>query len=77
MDPKKNSTAEFAAAQAAIKESSLQDYKDWVNKNVTEMENAYAVNNTHKVFSIVEKLVRKPRPPPQNISTYRWVRENS
>ena len=69
MDPKKNSTAEFAAAQAAIKESSLQDYKDWVNKNVTEMENAYAANNTHKVFSIVEKLVRKPRPPPQNIST--------
>ena len=34
MDPKKSSAADFTTAQAAIKESSLQDYKDWVNKNV-------------------------------------------
>ena len=70
MDPKKNTTAEFAAAQAAIMESSLQDYKDWVNNRVTEMESAYAANNTRKVFEIVEKeLIRKSKPPPQGITT--------
>ena len=64
LNPRLNSRSEFAAAQAAIKESSLQDYKDWVNNRVTEMESAYAVNNTRKVFSIVDKeLIRKPKPP--------------
>ena len=34
------------------------------------MEAAYAANNTRKVFSIVDKeLIRKPKPPPKNIST--------
>ena len=37
LDPKNNTTAEFAAAQTAIMESSLQDYKDWVNNRVTDM----------------------------------------
>ena len=81
LHPKNNTTAEFAAAQAAIMESS-RHYRTtkiyWVNKRVTEMERAYAANNTRKVFAIVEKeLIRKPKPPQQGICLHRWARENS
>ena len=70
LDPKKNSRVDFATVQAAITESSLKDFKDWVNSRVVAMENAYAANNFHKVFSIVEKeLIKKSKPPPQNIPT--------
>ena len=43
LDPSRNTNtrSEFAADQTAIKESSLQDYKDWVNNRVTEMEAVY------------------------------------
>ena len=71
LDPKNNTntTAEFADDQTVIMESSLQDYKDWVHNHVMEMESVYTANNTRKVFVIVEKgLIRKPKPPPQDIS---------
>ena len=54
--------------KAQIKDSSLQDFKDWVNENVDMMEAAYARGNTSKVFKIVNKLSRKAKPPPQNLT---------
>ena len=40
-----------------------------MNDRVKEMEDANACNNTRKVFSIVNQLSKKPKPPPQNIKS--------
>ena len=64
MDPKRNTRAEYDSNQQAIKESSLRDWKDWVNGRVTAMETANTHNDTRKVFAIVDQLSRKPKPPP-------------
>ena len=69
MDRDKNSAREYRNIQSEIKESCLQDYKDWVNRCVTEMEAANAVGNTRRVFAITNKLSKKPKQPPQNLST--------
>ena len=66
---KKNSTSsQFSDIQQAIKQSSLEDYKNWVNERVREMEIANTRNDSRKVFAIVNQLSRKPKPPPQNIT---------
>ena len=50
-------------------------YKKWVNDRVKEMEDANASretpasNNTRQVFSIVNQLSKKPKPPPRNIKS--------
>ena len=36
-----------------IKRSSLQDYKDWVAKTVSDMESANKVGDTKKIFRLV------------------------
>ena len=40
MYSKKNSREEFASLSREIRESSIRDFKDWVNECVTEMEAA-------------------------------------
>ena len=69
MNRRKNSKADYMAINEEIKESRKQDYKDWINQCVSEMEDANAKNNSRKVFSILNKLSKKPKPPPQNLKT--------
>ena len=67
MNPKSNTKDEYSRIQEQIKNSSLQDFKDWVTRNVQDMEGAYAQNknnnNTRKLFTIVNRLSKKPKPP--------------
>lgn len=83
MDSKKCTTEQYESIQDAIKESSLQDYKDWVNNRVVEME----TSDTRKVFAIVQptasypesliaivqQLSRKSKSPPQSITTNEYM----
>ena len=51
MNPKTNTKAEYETIQKAIKDSALQDWKDWVNTQVKAMEEANACNNSRKTYS--------------------------
>ena len=69
MNPRKCSREKYEALQSKIKESSLRDFKSWINANVQDMERSYAQKNTRKLFAIVNKLSKKAKPPPQNLKT--------
>ena len=69
MNPKTNTKAKYETIQKAIKDSALQDWKDWVNAQVKAMEDANARNDSRRTFAIASKLERKPKPPPQNPTT--------
>ena len=53
----------------------MQDYKDWVEGRVREMEVANARNDVRKVFAIVNQLSKKVKPPHKTL--LQTVRETS
>lgn len=66
-----NTSSQFSASNQAVRylyESYIQDYKNWVNERVSEMEIVNAKNDARKVFAIVNQLSKQPKPPPQNIT---------
>ena len=70
MSKTKNITSEFKAIQEEIKASSLQDYVDWVDRNVTLMEAANTRGDTRALFATVNHIYAKPKPAPhQNLTT--------
>ena len=69
MNKTRNSAEEFKKLQSNIRQSSLKDFKDWINLCVNDMEQAYRGGNIRKVFKIVNDISKKPKPPPQNIKT--------
>ena len=68
MRKKKNSKEQFNLVQSQIKESSLQDFKDWVEKCTEEMEMASTVGDSKKIYQIVQHLSKKALPPPRNLT---------
>ena len=69
MSTRLHSKADFDRVRKEIKDSEQKDYKDWVNEHVSEMERAHSRGNFRKIFTLVNKLSRKPKPPPQNLTT--------
>ena len=61
--------AQYKEIQKEIKESSLQDFHDWVAEWADKMQSANAVGDTHKVFDGVKALRGKRERPPCNLST--------
>ena len=67
---KRNSTRrQFKDIQAKIKESSLQDFSDWVDNCVRDIEDANSLGDIRRVYHLVRKLSNKPKPPPSNLTT--------
>ena len=64
-----NTSQEFKEIQKKIKTSSLQDYVDWVDNNVSQMEAANARGDTGTIYRIVRHISDKPKAPPQNLTT--------
>ena len=54
--------------QKDIKESCLRDYVEWVDTCVQEMEKANDFGDVKKIYKLVNKLSRKPKPPPSNLT---------
>ena len=52
----KDTKAQYKEVQEQIKQSSLQDFKDWVSEWAETMQAANAVGNTHKVCQGVKVL---------------------
>ena len=52
----KDTKAQYKEVQEQIKQSSLQDFKDWVSEWAESMQAANAVGNTHKVYQGVKVL---------------------
>ena len=69
MTPNNSTRKQFADMQKEIKESSLQDFKDWVRECVEAMERANNRGNAKKVFQLTKRLAGKPKPPPVNLVT--------
>ena len=68
MTRKKNSKEQYSQLQRQIKDSSLQDFKDWVEECTEEMESASAVGDTKKIYQLVQHLSKKALPPPRNLT---------
>ena len=51
-----------------IKNSSLQDYKDWLDTTISDMEAANMVGDTKKIFRLVNFISGKPQAPPINLT---------
>ena len=68
MHPGKNTKDEFAEVRRQIQESSIRDFKDWVNECVSEMETANEQGNARKTLTVLKHLTKKPKPPPQGIT---------
>ena len=69
MSRKLNTKAEFESVQKSIKDSALQDYRDWVSENVQQMETANSIGNVRKIYAILQKMSNKPKDPPENLNT--------
>ena len=71
MHPSTHSKADFNKLQQKINESSLRDYKDWINTCVCDMEDAKAKGQlrTSKLYHILNKITRKSKAPPQTPTT--------
>ena len=62
MHPSKNTREEFEALRKEIQESSLRDFKDWVHKCVSEMEEVNEEQgNTTKTYNVVKHLAKKTK----------------
>ena len=61
--------AQYAQVQKQIKESSMQDFKDWVSEWADTMQAANSVGDTHKVYEGVKALRGKREAPQCNLST--------
>ena len=68
MNRRNSSRAQFRRIQRRIKESCLQDYVEWVDSCVGEMEKANDFGDVMKIYHMVNKLSQKPKPPPATIT---------
>ena len=68
MNRRNSSRADFRRIQKRIKESCLQDYVEWVDNCVGEMEKANDYGDVRKIYNLVNKLSQKPKPPPSNLT---------
>ena len=59
----------FKDLQKKIQESCLQDYRCWVDENVSEMEKANTDGDIRKIYRLVNTITGKPRKPPCNLTT--------
>ena len=62
MHPSKNTKEEFAALTKEIQESSIKDFKDWVNVCVTDMESANEQGNARRTFAVLKYHLLKASP---------------
>ena len=68
MNRKNSSRAQFRRMQKKIKESCLKDYVDWVESCVGEIEEANDYGDVRRIYHLVNKITRKPKPPPTNLT---------
>ena len=68
MNRRNSSRAQFRRMQKRIKESCLQDYVEWVDSCVGEMEQANEFGDVRRIYHLVNKLSQKPKPPPVNLT---------
>ena len=61
---KDKTKAEFKVLQKKIKQSSLQDFADWVDKWIDEMKNADAVGASKRIWRAVKTLSGKVNKKP-------------
>ena len=69
MSRSKHTLADFDRVQAHITKSSMQDLKDWVERNVKEMEQANECGDISRIYELLRNLSDSPKPPPQNLTT--------
>ena len=65
---KKEGIEEIIRTRREIQESSIGDFKDWVNGCVSKMETSNDQDNTRKTFTVLNHLTKKPKSPPQGIT---------
>ena len=65
----KHTTHEYSAIQDKIRESSLQDFRDWVRRNVEDMERANDRGDVKRIYALHNHLAATPKPPPRNLVT--------
>ena len=66
---RRHTEQQFKELQAKIKDSSLQDFKNWVEKKSCEMDQANERGDTKKIYQIVNTLASKSEAPPRNLVT--------
>ena len=66
---KNPTSAERKSLQKQIRESSLKDFKDWVEDCAEELTAANNVGNTKKIFEMVNTMEGKRKKPPKNLIT--------
>ena len=69
MNRMNSSRADFKKIQKAINDSCLKDYVEWVDSCVQEMEKANSYGDVRKIYNLVNKVSKKPKPPPSNLTT--------
>ena len=55
--------------QKQIRASCLQDFHDWVEASVSEMEKANTMGDVRRIYNLVNGLSKKPKQPPCNLTT--------
>lgn len=71
MRKSKHTRQEYSSIQLKIRQSSLQDFQDWVQRNVEEMERANERGDTKRIFSLHNHLAATPKPPPRNLTKHK------
>ena len=69
MSRTKHLLTEFDRVQVQIRESSIQDYRDWIERNVQEMEKANERGDVSRIYELLRNLSDSPKQPPQNLTT--------
>ena len=60
---------EYKELQTQIKQTGLQDYKDWVTPQGEEMTKTNVRGDTKKIYEVVNSLKGKNEKPPTNLAT--------
>ena len=60
---------EFKELQSQIQQSSLDDYKEWVQQQSETLAEANGRGDTKKIFEVVNTLKGKAEKPPANLTT--------
>ena len=69
MKMKKCTKEEYKMINKSIKESSLQDFADWVGEHAEEMAEANGRGDIRKIFKSVKSLSMRQQRPPKNLTT--------
>ena len=68
MIKRNSSRTKYKKIQRKIKESCIRDYVDWVDSCVSEMEETNKYGDVRKMYNLVNKISKKPNPPPSNLT---------